>query len=46
MLTNSQSEILTDLDIRIAEGQKPRQRVSIANRKNFARPENICAYDI
>ena len=29
-----------------AEAQKPRQRVSIANRKIFARPENFCAYDI
>ena len=27
------------------EAQKPRQRVSIANRKIFARPENFCAYD-
>ena len=25
------------------EDQKPRQRVSVANRKIFARPENICA---
>ena len=29
-----------------AEGQKPRQRVSVANRKIFARPENICVYCI
>ena len=29
-----------------SEAQKPRQRVSVANRKNFARPENFCAYDI
>ena len=28
------------------EAQKPRQRVSVANRKYFARPENFCAFDI
>ena len=28
------------------ESQKPRQRVSVANRKVFARPESFCAVDI
>ena len=31
---------------RCSEAQKPSQRVSIANRKIFACPENFCAYDI
>ena len=29
-----------------AESQEPRQRVSVANRKVFARPESFCAVDI
>ena len=36
-------EITRERGYRAAEGQKPRQRVSVANRKIFARPENICA---
>ena len=35
-----------DFTSHYTEGQKPRQRVSVANRNFFARPENICPYGI
>ena len=44
--TTSEEIVRGGISYNDAEAQKPRQRVSVANRKIFARPENFCAYDI
>ena len=41
--TTSEEIVRGGISYNDAEAQKPRQRVSIANGKIFARPENFCA---